>query len=185
MLTIRLKDSSLSVRAKQGYYPTRSIGNGPPAKDLQFDLREAVVTGMDYNGVGLRLDGCQMDSSHAVVTCSILVDNNTLTFLPLPDGSWHSTIIAVISALDPKSVLLANRVLSMELGTGNHRPDNSFTKIQLRLGLPTNTSTIRIVVRDESGRLGTVDLNPAQFKQLVTVTPTPGTSSRHNETKER
>jgi hypothetical protein len=37
----------------------------------------------------------------------------------------------------------------------------------LRLAIPPNAKTIRIAVRDISGRIGTIDLDPTQVKGLI------------------
>lgn len=77
-IDIRVKDRTFIVQAKVGYYPTQTDQTTATAKDLQFDLREAIVPGMTYNGVGLRLQHCQLDQQRVAI-CEVAVDNNSLT----------------------------------------------------------------------------------------------------------
>ena len=84
------------------------------AKDLQFDLHEALVSGMTYNGVGLRLRRCQL-GPQGLATCDVAVDNNSLMEEPGPDGSERASVVAVLSALDKNSILIANSVYKLAL----------------------------------------------------------------------
>jgi hypothetical protein len=72
-INIRTKDPNLIVQAKHGYYPTPRQTT-VTAKDLQFDLHEALVSGMTYNGVGLRLRRCQL-GPQGLATYGVAVDN--------------------------------------------------------------------------------------------------------------
>ncbi len=117
-IDIRLKDPKLVVQAKQGYYPARLTQTAVAAKDLQFDLHEALVSGMTYNGVG-------------------------------------------------NSVLIANSVYKFALKLPAQPAATSYTNLPLHLAVPPNAKTVRVAVRDISGRIGTADLDPSQVKRLI------------------
>jgi len=165
-IDIRMKDPKLIVQSKQGYYPAPSDQTTIAAKDLQFDLHEAVVSGMTYNGVGLRIQRCQL-GSQGVATCEVAVDNNSLVEEPGPDNSERASIVAVISALDKNSVLIANSVYRFSLELPGQPAATSYTNLPLRLAVPLATRTVRVAVRDISGRIGTTDLDPSQVKELI------------------
>jgi VWFA-related protein len=165
-IDIRMKDPHLVVQAKQGYYPTQPDQTTATAKDLQFDLHEALVSGMTYNEVGLRLQCCQL-GPQGVATCEVAVDNNSLVKEPGPDNSERASIVAVLSALDKNSVLIANRVYKFSLKLPDQPAATSYTNLPLRLAVPPNAKTIRVAVRDISGRIGTTDLDPSQVKELI------------------
>lgn len=165
-INLRMKDPTLIVRSKLGYYPTTSDQTTVPAKDLQFDLHEALVSGLAYNGVGLRLRRCQL-SAQGIATCNVAVDNNSLVEEPCPDGSRCASIVAVLSALDKNSVLIANSVYKFTLKLPAQPAATSYTNLPLHLAVPHNARTIRIAVRDISGRIGTTDLDPSIVKTLI------------------
>jgi hypothetical protein len=165
-IDIRMKDPHLIVQAKQGYYPTQPDQSTVTAKDLQFDLHEALVSGMTYNGVGLRLQRCQL-GPQGVATCEVAVDNNSLVEEPGPDNSERASIVAVLSALDKNSVLIANSVYKFALKLPSQPAATSYTNLPLRLAIPPNAKTIRVAVRDITGRIGTTDLDPSQVKGLI------------------
>jgi len=165
-IDIRLKNPNLIVQTKLGYYPAHPDETTITAKDLQFDLHEALVSGMTYDGVGLRLQRCQL-GPQGIATCEVAVDNNSLTDEPGPDNSEQASIVAVLSALDKHSVLIANKVYQFGLKLPTQPASTSYTNLPLRLAIPPNARTIRVAVRDISGRIGTADLDPSQIKSLV------------------
>ena len=162
-IDIRLKDPNLFVQAKQGYYPARPEPTSITAKELQFSLREALVSGMTYNGVGLRVQRCQWETK-AQTACEVAVDNNSLTEEPGPNGTQRASIVAVFAALDKNSVLIANSVSRFTLSLPSLPAALSYTRVPLHLLVPQNTKTVRIAVRDSSGRIGTTELAPVQRK---------------------
>jgi VWFA-related protein len=165
-IDIRVKDPKLIVQSKQGYYPMQPDQTVIAAKDLQFDLHEAVVSGMTYNGVGVRFERCQ-PGAPGIATCEVVVDNNSLVEEPGPGDSERASIVAVISALDKNSVLITNNVFKFALKLPDHPAETSYTNLPMHLTVPPNTKTIRVAVRDISGRIGTTDLDPSQVKELV------------------
>jgi VWFA-related protein len=165
-IDIHMKNPNLIVQSKQGYYPAQPEPPTMTARDLQFDLHEALVSGMTYSGVGLRLDRCQL-GAQGVATCQVAVDNNSLTEEPGVDGSERASIVAVLSALDKNSVLVANSVFKFALKLPQQPAATSYTNLPLRLVIPPNAKTVRVAVRDINGRIGTADLNPSQVKNLI------------------
>jgi VWFA-related protein len=165
-INIRTKNPNLIVQAKQGYYPTPPDQTTVTAKDLQFDLHEALVSGMTYNGVGLRLQRCQL-GPQGLATCDVAVDNNSLMEEPGPDGSERASVVAVLSALDKNSILIANSVYKFALNLPDQPAATSYTNLPLRLAVPPNTQTIRVAIRDISGRIGTTDLDSSHVKELI------------------
>jgi VWFA-related protein len=165
-IDIHMKNPNLIVQSKQGYYPAQPDQPTVTAKDLQFDLHEALVSGMTYNGVGLRLEHCQL-GAQGVATCEVTVDNNSLMEEPGPDDSQRASIVAVLSALDKNSMLIANSVYKFALKLPSQPAATSYTNLPLRLAIPPNAKTVRVAVRDISGRIGTANLDPSQIKSLV------------------
>jgi len=80
---------------------------------------------------------------------------------PGPDDSERTSIVAVLSALDKNSVLIANGVHKFGLKLPSQPTATSYTSLPLRLAIPANAKTVRVAVRDISGRIGTADLDPS------------------------
>jgi hypothetical protein len=172
-IDIRLRDPKLAGQAKQGYYPASQTPNTLGAKDLEFGLHEAIVSGMVYNGVGLRLEHCQLDANQISTSCNAIVDNGSLTSVSGPGDSQHASMVAVIAALDSKSVLVANKVYKFGLNVPDQSAQNSFTNIPLHITIPPNAKVVRVAIRDISGRIGTADLDPSLVKGLIAANPVP------------
>ena len=165
-IDIHMKDPTLTVQAKQGYYPAQQDETTITAKDLQFDLHEALVSGMAYNGVGLRLQHCQLNPQ-GVAACDVAVDNNSLAEESGHDESRRASIVAVLSALDKNSVMIANRVYKFALKLPDQPAAASYTNLPLQLAIPPNAKTVRVAVRDITGRIGTTDLDPSEVERLI------------------
>lgn len=162
-IDIHLKPAGLFLQAKHGYYSANPMETTPSVADLKFDLHEALVSGMTYNGVGLRVQHCQL-SPQAIATCQIAVDNYSLTELPGPDDTQRASIVAVIAALDKNSKLITNNVSHFMLKLPDQPAAVSYTQLPLHLAVPPNTQTLRIAIRDVSGRIGTTELAPSEIK---------------------
>jgi hypothetical protein len=121
---------------------------------------------MTYNEVGLRLQCCQL-GPQGVATYEVAVDNNSLIKEPGPDNSERASIVAVLSALDKNSVLIANRVYKFSLKLPDQPAATSYTNLPLRLAVPPNAKTIRVAVRDISGRIGTTTQSKAQLARFI------------------
>jgi len=165
-IDVRLKSPGLFAQTKHGYYPVNPMETFASAADLEFDLHEALVSGMTYNGVGLRVQHCQL-GPQAVTICQVAVDNYSLTIQSGPDDSQRASIVAVISALDKNSKLITNDMSHFTLKLPDQHAPVSYTQVPLHLTIPANTQTIRIAVRDVSGRIGTTEVAPSEIKSLI------------------
>jgi len=76
-------------------------------------------------------------------------------------------VVAVLSALDKNSMLIANSVYKVALKLPGQPALTSYTNLPLHLAIPPNTKTIRVAVRDISGRIGTANLDPSSVKGLI------------------
>jgi hypothetical protein len=75
------------------------------------------------------------------VACDVAVDNNSLEREFGPDDSQRPSIVAVMSALDKNSVLIANSVFKFTLELPAQSAATSFTNLPLHLAVPPNAKT--------------------------------------------
>lgn len=170
-IDVRTRDAKYVVHTRQGYYPSLPLQKPVSSRELRFDLFEAMVTGMEYASVGVRIDGCKVRQDRSETICDVLVDNETLSPVAEAEDFARGEVTTVIAALDSRYVPLANRVsqLLLILPHADMETKNfGTTRLQLHLAIPPGTKSIRIVVRDVSGRIGTADVNPQQIQALIT-----------------
>jgi len=173
-IDIRLRDPHLHVQTREGYYPTPpdAAPTAQDEKDLRFDLREALLTGMKYDSVATRLEQCSLEQVTETIACNLLLDNAALSFASDPSGNQDAPILTVIAALDTKSRLLANNVLQLgiRIPESKYNPSSpGQTRIQLHLRLPKGADSLRIAVRDSSGRIGTISVSPQELIAVRTA----------------
>ncbi len=176
-IDIRLSDPNLIVKTKRGYYSENSNPPQPTKQsektdrqELAFDLYEASITGMQYTGLGLHVESCERDPNTIGTTCSIVVDTGSLTFSPAAKGNEQTTLIAVLSSLNAKGKLVNDTVERLTLAIPEEqmaRVDTGFSKLHLHTIVPDGTKTVRVVLRDASGRIGTADVDSAAVPKLI------------------
>lgn len=169
-IDIRMSRPGLTATTKQGYYPGgANPTTAPTQKELSFDLYEASVTGMTYTGVGLNLKHCTRDQDMVHITCILTADTGTLTFQPGDNGVFQTKFITAISSLDAKSKLLYWSAEQSILGVPAAEADRiatGATQFTIHGVVAPQAKAVRFVLRDSSGRIGTVDLPPDQIKPL-------------------
>lgn len=169
-IEVRSRNPQYVLHARQGYYPVSPLENPATAREMRFDLFEAMVTGMEYSGVALRIDRCALQQDRSEALCDVLVENGTLSPLSEANGFMRAEITTVIAALDAHSIPLANHVSRSGLkipNPGADAKDLGLTRVQLHLAVPQHTQSIRIVVRDASGRIGTANVDPQKVAALI------------------
>ena len=181
-ITVRLRQPGLIAQTKKGYYseppppaPTK-LEAKMDASDLRFDLYEASVTGMQYTGLGVHIDRCTRDAVRASSTCTVLVDTGALSFREDEHGDQRTTLLTVLASLDRKGKLVNDTVSRLTLAIPQQQAAAIATgssRLQLHTVVPAGTASLRLVVRDASGRIGTADLPPGALTSLVATDLTP------------
>jgi VWFA-related protein len=161
---VRVESPQLIVQSREGYYPSAMEAAPETSGELRFDLYEATNSRMAYTGVKAVLQSCAIDTAAIQIACNALVANKSISFDV--DGNGESgSVVAVLAALDEKDRSIANSVKDFKLKrtTSENQTERSATALKVSLPLKKGTRTIRLVVRDSSGRIGTAELIlPAQ-----------------------
>ena len=176
-VVIRLRNPDLVAQTKKGYYgdagepakPTK-LEASLEEKDLRFDLYEASVTGMQYTGLGVHIDRCARDTGTPSATCIVSVDTGTLSFTDDPSGGERTTIMGVLSSIDAKGKLLNDTITRLTLAIPAaqvNQISSGFSKLKLQTVVPSGAKSVRVVVRDSSGRIGTADVPSNAVPPLV------------------
>lgn len=187
-IDIRLKNPAYTAHTKQGYYaesgtePTQtSLTQKLEHSDLRFDLYEASVTGMQYSGVGLHVQSCVLEPNRISASCYLSVDLAALTFASSTNNEQRTTVLAVLSSLNAKGKLINDSIERITIAIPESQTANIETGhsiIHVRTIVPPGTRTLRAIVRDTSGRIGTAEVYPATLAS-ITASPAAIEKARH------
>jgi len=167
-IRVVLKDPSLTVVTRDGYYPRVSdtpnpfaIPNMQPQEahaQLKMDITTAAMSDMSFDGINVVAQ--RKDPANFKLT------------IPLKDLNWSDTannlhqaeISVVVVAFSNKNKTLGHFGTELVARTAGDPTQNgdSLAAFAVPYNLPANTTRIRFVVRDAvSGKIGTVELtNP-------------------------
>jgi VWFA-related protein len=163
-IDVRLKRHDLTVNTRQGYYASGTTQEQASNKELTFDLHEAAISGMDYNGVGLHV--ASASASNGKLKLAVKVDTSSLTFTPEDNGSEVTGFLLVVAAIDEKSKIIAFNIHEPHIevrGADLSRITVAQMLVPAELQLPPSTHAVRVIVRDLSGRIGTANVDSVSF----------------------
>lgn len=176
-IDVRLREPNLVAETKKGYYAEESAPVAPSSleasldeKELRFDLYEAAVTQMRYTGVGLHVLDCARETGSLASACHVQVDTGSLTFTPFNPSEERTTVIAVVASLNAKGRMIKDSVSRLTIAIPEEqmtRVKQGFNQMRLRTVVPEGTASIRVIVRDASGRIGTTDVPAAIIPKLT------------------
>jgi hypothetical protein len=168
-LTIHVNQPGVSLRAKEGFY-AGGLQIQPSDRDLGFDMLQAAVSGMQYNGVGIRLGDKSWDDKSGKLEAKISVDTGSLSFEQAADGAERATLFISMAALDEKGKILKFKTYSptVEIPARQAKQiPTGHTTVSAMLVVPQHAKAVRVIVRDSSGRIGTADFDAAYIGGLT------------------
>jgi VWFA-related protein len=183
-LTILVNRPGVSLRAKEGFYAGKAPGQPgvePSDRELGFDMLQAALSGMQYNGVGIQLGDRNWDEKSGKLVVKVRVDTSTLSFEPAPGGDEKTTFFVSMAALDEKGKVLTFKSVSPTVSIPaiqTSQIPTGHTTVSAVLTLPQRTRAVRVIVRDSSGRIGTADFDAAYIAGLIWHLP-PAVGVKH------
>ena len=158
-IRIHLRDRSLRVVARDGYFPEEdAIDPQPTASQplpavLKFDLLSAAKTRLHYNGLTVRAE-----KTASGYTLSIA--RSQLKWVEQSGNSRVAEMTLIIAFYNDRDKLLQSRAIELRQ-TANPPPGARISpevRLALPLTTPQGTGRVRFVVRDAgSGVIGTAD----------------------------
>jgi VWFA-related protein len=161
-IRVRLRDRSLRVLARDGYFLGEETPDPPPTPaqplpaQLKFDMLSAAKTRLPYNGIGVH-------ASRTAGGFTLSVPRNQLTWTYPAANSRYAELTVIAAIFNAPGKLLSS--IEMEIKrTAQTSIDPklpSQMSLEFPLSLPPSTARVRFVVRDTgSGAMGTADWQP-------------------------
>ena len=158
-IRIHVKDRSLKVIARDGYFSEEDAIDPPPTASqplpavMKFDLLSAAKTRLHYNGITVRAE-----KTTSGYTLSIA--RGQLKWVEQPAGSKVAEMTVIIAFYNERDKLLQSRAI--ELKQTMNPPPGARISPEVKLALPfmspQGMERVRFVVRDAgSGVMGTAD----------------------------
>jgi VWFA-related protein len=127
-IDIRLRNPHPIAQARKGYYaglgelePQTKLTAKLDLTELRFDLYEASVTGMEYTGLGVHVEGCARDADKIRSICTVSIDTGSLTFTPTDKGDKRTMVLGVLSSLDAKGKLINSTIERLAIAIPENR----------------------------------------------------------------
>lgn len=160
-IRVVMKDASLSATTRSGYFPEPATPPGiapkpPSTHDLAFDLMNAALSSMVYNG--LTLEAIKDPAGY-----TLLVGADNLDPHILADGQRVAEVTVMQVCFGRKHRLLEHAAYEVETFELPSQQGGHLLKFHVATHpIPAGTERMRMVVRDAiSGHIGTIDIeNP-------------------------
>lgn len=158
-IKVSVKDKSLRVIARDGYFPgDKSVapvptGTEKPANELQFDMVSAAGVKLTYNG--LKVQARQANGGY-----QLLVGTKELHWTDQPDGSRIAelTVMTTFFGNKDKELKSATAEVKEKIGTMVNVNGGGLVVVRPQFQPPIMWSRVRFVVRDAAtGVIGTAD----------------------------
>ena len=183
-IRVTLRDRSLQVVTKAGYFAPDKNALGSPRQRTMMDLAEAVRSTVPYTALDVSLSGIvrHPDTRSAGFTVQLKLDN--LDWLPTDDGRSIANLILAAVSLSGNSDILASKMERVTVWSTTQDPARrreSVTKLPITIRIPRKTKSVRVIMETEQGgRIGAADLERKTIDAAPAApTPTPQLASPH------
>jgi len=168
---VTVNKPGLHVTTRQGFYSNEEKDPAPTNKELSVTLSAIAASEMTFTGVGLRVlsvDAARTKPGGIAVTYEI--ENKSLEWTARPDGKETAEITAVLVELDAKRNVLGSNAFKLTpylpAQNASLRFTGSLTARDETVPTP-KTATVKLIIRDSSGRIGTSSISAEAFKDLL------------------
>ncbi|HUD54972.1 MAG TPA: VWA domain-containing protein [Terracidiphilus sp.] len=161
-IRITLRDRSLRVVTKAGYFAPDKNAPGSPRQRTMMNLAEAARSTVPYTALDVSLSGIvrHPDTRSAGFTVQLKLDN--LVWLPTDDGRSIANLILAAVSLSGDSDILASKMERVTVWSTTQDPTRrkeSVTKLPITIRIPRKTKSVRVIMETEQGgRIGAADL---------------------------
>lgn len=166
-ITVQMRNPTLHATTRQGLY-SASPPSEPTLKDLGFDLKLASTSAMTFSSVAARISHVAADHTRGKVAVDFDIEDNSLQWTPRPSGDESAKITVLLVSLDKNRDIQSSVASSLSLAVKSPS-DVATGHLNTVRAVPVSNKTcsIRLIVRDSSGRIGTADIGPAELSTIA------------------
>jgi VWFA-related protein len=158
-ISVQMRDPSWHVDTRRGYYATKGPVPGPTSRELGFDLKLASTSGMAFSSVIANITSVKNSAIHGKVGVSFSIVDNSLHWTPRKTGGDESKITVLLVSLDKGRNIQSFSATSLTLAVKDP-VDVAAGRLRTTKEVAINdkTCSLRLIVRDSTGRIGTADI---------------------------
>jgi VWFA-related protein len=169
-ISIKMIPPGLTAQTRQGFYTSVAPKPEPTLDEMGFDLAQAAVSEMNYAGVSAIVTGVALSKTPGKVTVTLQIEDRTLLWKQMAAGGNTSDFMTVLVALDAKHQIVSSSAYKMHplmapadtalLTTG-------LLTVKSDVAVNSKVRYLRVLIRDENGRIGTADVNSEQLQTQI------------------
>jgi len=166
-ISVTMRDPSMVVQTRQGFYSLPELPPTPTLKDLGFDLKLAATGQMTFTSIGTRITGVSV-AEHNSISLNISIGDNGLQWTRRDSGGDTAKVTVLLVSLGKNREIQTSTAYDLDLAVQNPGDVSAghvqFTK---QLALNSKSQFIRLIVRDASGKIGTADVDTVTLGNLL------------------
>jgi VWFA-related protein len=176
-ITVTVKDPSLRVVTKGGYFAESEQEAAHPQQKRMIDLAESLQSTIPFRGLDAQVTKLVKHEDAGTVEVTLQVRTRDLHWLPAEDGKQRTELTLANAALSGRRAILASKVAQVSLTVAPQnipKLQEAITHFTVTVRVPRRTERLRFVVEaGEGGRMGSVEVDRASLDKAPD-TPTAG-----------
>jgi len=172
---ISLRDRSLHVITKEGYYAPEENAALDPRRQSMINLAEAVRSTIPLNALDIKISDVVRHPDSRSAEVSVEVKGKGLVWSGAENGKSITSLLVATASLSGRKEILASKYETLTFSAGTQdqsRLANKLTRLTVSLQVPRKTQSVRLVVQnEEGGQIGAVDVS-RQRLDMAPAAPT-------------
>jgi VWFA-related protein len=176
-IRVTVDKPGLHVVTRTGFYT--GVPPEPPVTKLELgaSLSSVAAGDMSFSGVGVNVIGLEPGKNPGSLRITFEVEDRSLDWTPGANGVFTAKATAVLVALDAKKNVIDSAAFQLPVYLKAADAKQRFTAaltVRDEVAVTAKTANVRIIVRDGSGRIGTADISPEAFTDVLAQLPAKG-----------
>jgi VWFA-related protein len=167
---VTVNKPGLHVVTRQGFYSNEEKEAAPTNKELSSSLSLVATSDMMFTGVGLRVVKVEAGKTPGTLSVTYQIEDKSLQWTDEPDGKETAEITAVLADLDAQRKILGSKAYKLKPFLLPAHAGLRFTAemtARSETTLTPKTASVRLIVRDSSGRIGTASISAEAFADVL------------------
>jgi VWFA-related protein len=174
-ISVQMKNPTLHAETRQGFYSSHGPPAEPSLRDLGFDMKLASTSAMTYSSVAASISGVAASRTPGKIAVNFSVEDSTLQWTPRQTGDESAKLTILLVSLDKDHNIQSSNASTLDIAVKEPSDvADGRLKTEKDIAVNAKTCSVRLIVRDSSGRIGTADIS----HQAISAVPTMKTSPR-------